>query len=60
MTKELCATVCCFRDLDKLNLPMVLRFKLEPIFDTAQAAAKNEAHFKSGQSRLENTLDLNP
>jgi hypothetical protein len=25
-------------------------FKLEPIFDTAQAASKNEACFKSGQS----------
>jgi hypothetical protein len=39
-------------------------FKLEPIFDTAAAASKNEARFKSGQSRLKNnhlvTLDLNP
>jgi hypothetical protein len=24
--------------------------KLKPIFDTAQAASKNEARFKSGQS----------
>jgi hypothetical protein len=25
-------------------------FKLEPIFDTAPAASKNEAHVKSGQN----------
>ncbi len=29
-------------------------FKLEPIFDTAPAASKNKARFKSGQSRLKN------
>ena len=29
-------------------------FKLEPIFDTAPAASKNEACFKSGQCRLKN------
>jgi hypothetical protein len=30
----------CFRDLGKLNMPMVVDFKLEPIFDTAPAASK--------------------
>jgi hypothetical protein len=39
-------------------------FKLEPIFDTAPAASKNEACFKSGQSQLKNnhlaTKDLHP
>jgi hypothetical protein len=39
-------------------------FKLEPIFDTAPAASKNEACFKSAQSQLKNnhlsTEDLNP
>jgi hypothetical protein len=29
-------------------------FKLEPIFDAAPAASKNEAGFKSDQSRLKN------
>jgi hypothetical protein len=29
-------------------------FKLELIFDTAPAASKNKARFKSGQSRLKN------
>jgi hypothetical protein len=43
-------TTMCFRDLAKLNLPMVVRLKLEPIFDTAPAASKNKARFKSGQS----------
>jgi hypothetical protein len=43
-------TTVCFRDLAKLNLPMVVRFKLEPIFDTAPVASKNKARFKSGQS----------
>jgi hypothetical protein len=40
----------CFRDLAKLNLPMVVQFYGEPIFDTAPAASKNKARFKSGQS----------
>jgi hypothetical protein len=47
-----------------LNLLMVVRFKLEPIFDTALAASKNEAQVKSGQNRPKNnhlaTYDLNP
>jgi hypothetical protein len=43
-------TTVCFRDLAKLNLLMVIRFELEPIFDTAPAASKNEAHVKSGQN----------
>jgi hypothetical protein len=29
-------------------------FKLEPIFDTAPAASKNKACFKSGQNQLKN------
>ncbi len=40
----------CFRDLAKLNLPVVVQFKLETIFDTAPAASKNKACFKSGRS----------
>ena len=28
--------------------------RLEPIFATAPAASKNDAHFKSGQNQLEN------
>ncbi len=54
----------CFRDLAKQICQCWLDFKLEPIFDTAPAASKNKARFKSGQSRLKNkhlaTLDLNP
>ncbi len=38
----------CFVDLGKLNLPMVVRFKLKPVFDTAPATSKNEARVKSG------------
>ncbi len=34
------ASTVCFRDLAKLNLPMVVRFKLEPVFDTAQLPQK--------------------
>ncbi len=37
-------------------------FKLEPVFDTAPAASKNEAHVKSGQNWQKNWLannDLN-
>ncbi len=44
----------CFRDLAKLNSPMWFNFKLEPVFNTAPASSKNEAHFKSGQNRLKN------
>jgi hypothetical protein len=40
----------CFTDLGKLNLTMVVDFKLKPIFATAPAASKNEACFKSGQN----------
>ena len=43
-----------FTDLNKLNLPMVVRIRLEPIFPTSPAASKNDACFKSGQNRLEN------
>ncbi len=39
-------------------------FKLEPIFDAALGASKNEVWYKSGQNWLENndlaTKDLNP
>jgi hypothetical protein len=50
-----------FRQAKSANDALIL--KPEPILDTAQAASKNEAHFKSGQSQLENnhlaTYDLN-
>jgi len=36
-------------DLGKLNFPMVVRFRLEPIVNTVPAASKNTAKFKSGQ-----------
>jgi hypothetical protein len=44
----------CFRDLANLICQRWFNFKLEPIFDTAPAASKNEARFKSGQSQLKN------
>ncbi len=45
----------CFTNLGKLNLPMVVfDFKLEPVFDTAPATSKNEAHIKSGQNQPKN------
>ncbi len=54
----------CFRDLAKLNLLWWFNYKLEPIFDTAPAALKNEARVKSGQNWPKNnclaTYDLNP
>ncbi len=43
-----------FTDLSKLNFPMVVWFQLEPIFNTAPAASKNDAQFKSGQNQLDN------
>jgi len=41
-------------DFGKLNLLMEVRFKLKPIYTSAQAAAKNNARFKSDQNRLKN------
>jgi len=38
-----------FTDLGKLNFP-ISRFGLEPIFNTAPDASKNDAWFKSGQN----------
>ena len=38
------------KNLDKLNLFMVVRFRLEPIFTTAPATSKNCASFKRGQN----------
>ncbi len=49
LSKSLIHTVC-FRALAKLNLLMVVRFKLEPIFDTAPAVSKNEAQVKRCQN----------
>ncbi len=44
-----------FTDLDKLNVVIVVySFRLKPIFTTAPAASKNDAHFKSGQNGLKN------
>ncbi len=40
----------CFTYLGKLNLKIVVQFKLELIFATA--VSKNEACFKSGQNQL--------
>ncbi len=37
----------CFNDSGKLNLQNWFDFKLEPIFATAPAALKNNAHYKS-------------
>ncbi len=47
-------------DLGKLNLFMVVHFRIEPIFTaTALDALKNNAQFKSGQNWLvNNQLDL--
>jgi hypothetical protein len=40
-----------FMDLGKLNLFMVVHFRIEPIFTaTALDALKNNAQFKSGQN----------
>ncbi len=39
-----------FTDLGKLNFLMVVGFRLEPIFNIAPAASKNNAQFKSGQN----------
>jgi hypothetical protein len=47
-TNQIIATTVCSIDLDKLNLPMVDWFKLEPFFNTAPAASKNNNHSKSG------------
>ena len=43
----------CVRDLDKFNL-VKLGFRLKPIFASAQAASKIDAHFKNGQKWLKN------
>ncbi len=43
-----------FMDLGKLNFPMVVSFRLKPIFNTAPAASKNTARFKSGQNQPKN------
>ncbi len=39
-------------DLGKLNLLMMVRFYARAIYNTAPAASKNNARFKSGQNRL--------
>jgi len=38
-----------FTDVGKLNLLMVVQFRLEPIYTTAPAASKNKARFKRHQ-----------
>jgi len=45
-----------FKDFGKLNLIRVwwFNFRLDPIFNIAQAASKNYAQFKSGQNGLKN------
>ncbi len=53
----------CFADLQAKICLWWFNFKLIPIFATAPAATKNEAHFKCGQNVLGNnhlaTEDLN-
>jgi hypothetical protein len=41
-------------DLSKLICVWWFDFKLEPIFDSATVASKNDACYKSGQNWLEN------
>jgi len=43
-----------FTDLGKLNFPIWFGLRLEAIFNTAQAASKNTARFKSGQNQPKN------
>jgi len=43
-----------FADLGKLNLHMVVQFRLKPIYTTVPVAVTNNAQFKSGQNQLKN------
>jgi hypothetical protein len=53
-----CSTEC-FTDLGKLNLTMVVHFKLEPIFDTSPAASKMKLTSKWSKLTQNNRLANN-
>ncbi len=44
----------CFTDLGMVICIRLFHFKIKPIFATAPAASKNDAHYQSGQYWLKN------
>jgi hypothetical protein len=58
LDKEKNISTECFTDSGKLNFPMVVRFRLEPIFNTAPAASKMMLDLKVVKidSKISNSL----